>query len=653
MPESRSLLVLAVLLLAATSWAAVEHPLDGLQADEYLAVQEILTAAGHADDNSLYAMIRLEEPPKAEVLAWAPGETLPRLARVALRKGESLFEARVDLTAGEVVSFAEVGDVQSSILLSEWALAQEVVKADDGWRAAMRKRGYRRIDEDQFMCLPLAAGYFAEPELEGRRLLRVQCMDLEGTRKHVFQRPIEGLTAVVDLHDRSVIKLVDEGVVPVPEPSGNYDEESLKPYKPAMNPIQVSLPAGPSYSFDGSFVDWGPWRFHVRLDRRRGVIVSLASFEERSVLYQASLSEMWVPYMDPAYGWFFKNYFDAGEYGFGLFATPLTRGVDCPAHASFHDYALGLDDAQPVPYPGTMCIFERPTMNPVWRHVESNDGSFGGRPGRELVVRMIAAIGNYDYVFDYIFMPTGAITVSIASTGIDITKGVAAETLADETAAEDTRYGNLIAPNLVGVFHDHFFSLRFDLDVDGPVNNFVRDRIVTRALPDESPRRSLWTVESQRVRTESAAKLDISMTQPEQWRVESADRTNALGYPTGYAVGWSSNALPQLSGDDYPLQRAGFARHHLWVTPYSPDELFSAGDYPNQSRGGDGLPTWTAQNRAIDETDVVLWYTLGFHHITAAEDWPVLPSHPKTVTLRPFNFFDRSQVINLPPPPEQ
>lgn len=64
-------------------------------------------------------------------------------------------------------------------------------------------------------------------------------------------------------------------------------------------------------------------------------------------------------------------------------------------------------------------------------------------------------------------------------------------------------------------------------------------------------------------------------------------------FPTGYAVSWSGNALPQLSRDDYPLRRARFARHHLWVTPYDPDELFSAGDYPDQSRGDDRLPTWT------------------------------------------------------------
>jgi primary-amine oxidase len=648
--RTRNILLPLLFTLFSGAAAAAKHPLDGLQADEYLAVRDILVASGDADDETLFAMIRLDEPPKAEVLAWKEGMQASRVAWVVLRKGSRVFEARVDLNAGKPLSVDEVEDVQSSILYSEFAAVEEIVESHPGWREAMRKRGYQKIDPERFMCLPFAAGYFAEPEFEGKRIVRAQCFDLTDTKKNLFQRPIGGLTLVVDLNEKTVLKLVDEGAVPVPGATANYDEESLKPYKPPMKPIQVTLPEGHTYAFDGSFVDWGPWRFHLRLDRRRGPIVSLASFEGRSVLYQASLSEMWVPYMDPAYGWFYKNYFDAGEYGFGLFATQLTPGVDCPRHATFHDYAIGLDDAAPQPFPGALCLFERPTMNPAWRHFEGVDGSFGGRPARELVVRMIAAIGNYDYVFDYIFMPTGAVTVSIASTGLDITKAVRSASMNDATAAADTRYGNLIAPNRVGVFHDHFFSLRFDLDVDGPVNNFVRDRIVTETLPEDHPRRSLWTVDSQRVSSESDAQLDISMKQPEQWRVESVDKKNALGYPTGYAVSWSGNALSLLSRDDYPLRRAGFAKHHLWVTPYDPTELFSAGDYPNQSRGGDGLPAWTQQNRSIEETDLVLWYTLGFHHLTAAEDWPVLPSHPKSVTLRPFNFFDRSQVINLAPP---
>ena len=122
-------------------------------------------------------------------------------------------------------------------------------------------------------------------------------------------------------------------------------------------------------------------------------------------------------------------------------------------------------------------------MNPAWRHAEFVNETYNGRPGRQLVVRVIPAIGNYDYVFDFVFMPTGAIKVEIASTGIDITKAVRATTMTDPTAAEDTKYGTLIAPNLVGVYHDHFFSLRFDLDIDGQNNRFVRDRIVSRRLP--------------------------------------------------------------------------------------------------------------------------------------------------------------------------
>lgn len=639
----------ALWLLAAVAYGAPQHPLDALQPEEFQAVRSILVEAGHVDEATRFAMIRLDEPAKAAVQSFQSGQPLPRAAIVIFLRGAELFRARVDLKAQRVETLQQVKDQQAGILTSEWIAAQTIVKADKGWRAAMRKRGYRRIDPDRFHCLPLAAGYFAEPEFEGKRVMRVQCMDLEGTTNHLFQRPIEGLTAVIDLQAGKVLKLVDEGVVPVPSPTGNYDEASLKPYRPAMKPITVSQPQGASFSWDGSFVEWGPWRFHLRLDRRRGAIVSLASFDDRSVLYQASLSEMWVPYMDPAYGWFFKNYFDAGEYGFGLFGTPLKPGVDCPDYALFIDGAIATEDASAVPYPSVLCVFEQPTLAPAWRHYESSVEDFNGRAGRVLVARMVAAIGNYDYVMDYVFMPTGAIKVSIASTGIDITKGVAARTMADPTAAADTAYGNLIAPGLVGVFHDHFFSLRFDLDVDGTANRFVRDRLVQETLPEDHPRRSLWTVASQRVRTEAAAKLDIDLRRPELWRVESLDRMNAMGNPTSYALEVGGNALPQLTDDDYPLRRAGFARHHLWVTPYAPDELFSAGDYPNQSRGGDGLPAWTARNRSLDGTDLVLWYTLGFHHVTAAEDWPVLPSHPKSVVLRPFNFFDRSQVINLPP----
>ena len=40
-------------------------------------------------------------------------------------------------------------------------------------------------------------------------------------------------------------------------------------------------------------------------------------------------------------------------------------------------------------------------------------------------------------------------------------------------------------------------------------------------------------------------------------------------------------------------------------------------------------------DESIENTDLVAWYTLGFHHVTAAEDWPILPSHKASVMLKP------------------
>jgi primary-amine oxidase len=96
-------------------------------------------------------------------------------------------------------------------------------------------------------------------------------------------------------------------------------------------------------------------------------------------------------------------------------------------------------------------------------------------------------------------------------------------------------------------------------------------------------------------------------------------------------------------------RRAGFARHNLWVTPYGPDERRAAGEFPNQHEGGDGLPRWTAADRSIAETDVVLWYTFGVTHFVRPEDWPVMPVEYTGFLLSPVGFFDRNPALDVAP----
>ena len=88
---------------------------------------------------------------------------------------------------------------------------------------------------------------------------------------------------------------------------------------------------------------------------------------------------------------------------------------------------------------------------------------------------------------------------------------------------------------------------------------------------------------------------------------------------------------------------------HLWVTPLDPRERYAAGEYPNQHPGGAGL-AHTADESPIVNTDVVVWYTFGAHHVVRPEDWPVMPATPIGFSLKPVGFFDRNPALDVPRP---
>jgi len=108
------------------------------------------------------------------------------------------------------------------------------------------------------------------------------------------------------------------------------------------------------------------------------------------------------------------------------------------------------------------------------------------------------------------------------------------------------------------------------------------------------------------------------------------------------------NTLPFAHPESSIMKRAGFTRKHLWVTPYHPNERYPAGDYPNQHPGGDGLPAWTQANRAIENTDLVVWYVMNAHHVPRPEDWPVMPVAYIGFMLKPVGFFERNPALDVP-----
>jgi primary-amine oxidase len=119
----------------------------------------------------------------------------------------------------------------------------------------------------------------------------------------------------------------------------------------------------------------------------------------------------------------------------------------------------------------------------------------------------------------------------------------------------------------------------------------------------------------------------------------------------GYIFMPGENAIPYADPQSSVRQRAGFLNAQFWVTPYRREERYAAGDYINQNPGGEGLAKWTLADRSVEDTDVVVWYTLGVTHIPRPEDWPVMPVHRAGFQLMPAGFFSRNPALDVPHSP--
>lgn len=652
---------LALALAASLGTAAandVNHPLDGLTAAEHEAVLEILKADGKLTEASRFPLVSLMEPEKALVKAWKAGDPIPRSVVAIVKEGPKSFRAEIDLTGEAVTSWGEA-EGESMVLLEEFIGAMELALGAPEMVTGLEKRG---LTPDDVFCLPLTAGAFGGDDEAGRRLMKVPCY-VNPTGSNFYAKPIEGLFATVDLNGKEVLEVTDTGVVPVPEDPWGYTAEELKArfgsLRPEMKPQTVSAPEGANYSIDGSMVSWDIWRFHYRIDKRPGLVLSMIDVNDRgtwrSVLYQAHLSEVFVPYMDPDQGWYWRTYMDSGEYGFGIFMSPLTPGVDCPKDATYLDITLSDDTGKPFPVPGAVCVFERAIGDPAWRHFEifaqtpDNPVPAEGRPATELVMRYASEVGNYDYLIDYVFQQDGGMRIGVGSTGLDAVKGVASKSMKDPTAEADTRYGTLIAPNLVAPNHDHYFNFRMDFDIDGEANDFMKARMVATTPTDDVPRRSMWTLERSMPKTEKAARSQINPASPAMYHIMNRNVESGLGHNPSYMLmPHGSFAYGQMMLEDPPVRRNAYIENQLWITPYAKDERYAGGEYAFQSSGDDTLMTWTDQDRAIDNRDIVAWYTVGFHHVPRMEDWPVMPMHWSTFMLKPFNFFPHNPAITIP-----
>ena len=513
-------------------------------------------------------------------------------------------------------------------------------------------------DVKKVVATPLTVGYFDGKDglKQEQRLLKVVSY-LDVGDNNYWAHPIENLVAVVDLEQKKVIKIEDAGVIPVPMKPTPYDGSAGKGSAP-HKPLHITEPEGKNYTISGNTLSWRNWDFHIGLNSRTGLSLSTVTYNDkgtkRKVLYEGTLGGMIVPYGDPDVGWYFKAYLDSGEYGMGTLTSPIEAGKDAPQNAVYLDATIADSSGAPMTIPNAIAVFER-YAGPEYKHQEMGKPNVSAER-RELVVRWISTVGNYDYMFDWVFAENGTIGINAGATGIEAVKGVKSRTMKDATAKDDTKYGTLIDHNIVGTTHQHIYNFRLDLDVDGEQNSLTEVDPVVAPNTAGGPRTSTMQTTQRTVATEkqAAQKFDPSTIR----LLSNGSKTNKVGNPVSYQlIPYAGGTHPVAKGanfgkDEWIYNRLNFMDKQIWVTRYNEDEKFPEGKFPNRSSKDTGLGQFSADDQAIVNADNVVWLTTGTTHVARAEEWPIMPTEWVNVLLKPWNFFSETPTLGLVPTPK-
>ncbi|WP_253841716.1 primary-amine oxidase [Actinokineospora globicatena] len=621
--------------------AQVRHPLDPLSGEEIARVRAVLVAAGRVGETTRFPSVLLVEPPKAEVRGYREGAVFSRRAQAVVLDVATgvASEAVVDLVVGELLSWRDLaaGEGQPAVLFEEYDRSADLVRADERWQAALRRRGIE--DFSLAFVAPLSPGFFDYPEEKGRRVLRALTFLRDFEEDSPWAHPVEGLLAKVDLITGEVISVDDSGNVPVPAEHGNFDAAHVGPARTTLKPIEITQPEGVSYTVDGNEVTWEGWRFRVGFNAREGLTLHRIEFDGDSVAHRVSMAEMVVPYGDPAPWRYWISYFDAGEYLLGKNANSLKLGCDCLGVIHYFDAVVADDHANAVTIPQAICMHEE-DYGILWKHTNILTGATEVRRSRRLVVSFFATIGNYDYGFFWYFYLDGTIQLEAKATGI-VFCGSAEPGTTSPYAAE-------IAPGLMAPVHQHLFCARLDMEVAGERNTVDEVDVVGIPTGPDNPYGNAFTTTTTTLASESGAQRVADATKARTWVIRNDDNTNRLGKPRAYQLMPHTGPTLLAQPDSTVAARAAFATKHLWVTQHDEAENYPAGDYPNQHPGQSGLPTWTKADRDLENQDLVLWHVFGPTHVPRPEDWPVMPVDYSGFTLRPHGFRDRNPALDLP-----
>ena len=623
------------------------HPLDPLTADEIRQAATILRRERKIGDGWRFASIELREPAKAvlpELEAAGQGGGREAIVVCWDRADGQACRATVSLTGDKLTSWENLPGQQPNMTADEWHECDEMLRAQPALVEALARRGI--TDMSLVLTDMWAYGAALVPERYQNRRIGWSDVWYRGSELgSPYAHHVTGLHPVVDLNSMTLLELEDSDPGDrSPDVMGEYLPSLLPMRLREVTPLEITQPEGVGFVLDGHLLSWQNWQLRLGFNHREGLVLHQVAIRDgqrlRSVAHRLSFAEMVVPYRDASPDHYRRTAFDIGEWGLGFMTTSLSLGCDCLGEITYLDAVVHDSRGEPRTIPNAICIHEEDS-GVGWKHVDERAG-VEVRRARRLVVSFHVTVANYEYLVYWRFYQDGNIECEVRATGILVTSHASAP-------GARPQHGTLVDQDTYAPFHQHFIVARLDLDVDGTGNTVYATDSVPAKAGGEDPYGLGLTVRSTPLRTEAEGKQDYDWGTQRGWKVVNDNVPNGLGTPVGYKLVPSAAFPPLLDPASPAYQRAEVIGHTLWVTPYHVDERWPCGDFPVQSERDSGLPIWTRADRPIENTDVVLWYVFGIHHITRPEDWPVMPSDIVSFWLKPFGFYDRNPALDVPP----
>ena len=531
------------------------------------------------------------------------------------RADGAAYSALVDLGSGSVTEWEPRPGLQPNFTPDEYHECDEMLRVQPEVVAALARRGITDLSRVLFDVWAYGDALVPE-QWRDRRVGWCDVWLRDSARGNPYANFLRGLHLVVDMNALELLEIEDDGTTERPAVMGEYVPDLVpgQVLRNDLRPLEITQPEGVSFTLDGNELRWQRWRMRIGFNYREGLVLHGVGYEDggrvRPIAHRLTFAEMVVPYRDPTPDHYRRTAFDIGEWGLGLMTSRSSSAATASARSATSTPCCPTRTAS-----RSRSERDLPPRGGQRRPLEARRPDAGAevRRMRRMVVSFHVTVANYEYLVYWRFYQDGNIECEVRATGIMVTTHFARAS-SRPTARRSTSTRTRRTTSTSSSRGSTWTSTARRTPSRTLRGDAGRAREPVRGRPGHRPRRSHRVGRPPRLRLGDAAQLEVT----------NPGRSNAHGVPVAYKLVPTGCVPPLLPASPVLQARRGDPPPALGDrAPRRGALAVRRVPHPERRRP---RPAGLDGGRPPDrDTDLVLWYVFGIHHITRAEDWPVMP----------------------------